>query len=85
MNENEIRVAVLGVLKGIAPEADLETLDPDVEWQDQLDLDSINLLTFMVGIEEATGVAVSERDYPKVATLNRCVEYLTNKLAARPV
>lgn len=84
MNDDELRATVLGVLKKIAPEADLATLAPTVEWQDQLDLDSMNLLAFMVGLEEATGVSVPERDYAKVATLDRCVGYLSSKLAAAP-
>ena len=56
----------------------------DVEWQEQLDLDSMNLLTMMVEIESATGISVPERDYPKVSTLNRCVEYLTGRTATIP-
>ena len=84
MNESNIRATVLGILARIAPEADLTTLDPDVEWQEQLDLDSMNLLTMMVEIESATGISVPERDYPKVSTLNRCVEYLTGRTATIP-
>lgn len=83
MTDEEIRSTVLAVLRRIAPEADPTTLAPDVEWQEQLDLDSMNLLAFMVGLEEATGVSVPERDYAKVATLDRCVAYLSSKLASR--
>jgi acyl carrier protein len=79
MSESEIRATVLGILTRIAPEADLTALDPDVEWQDQLDLDSMNLLTMMVDIERSTGVTVPERDYPKVSTLNSCVAYLMSR------
>ena len=81
MNDDELRTTILGVLKKIAPEADVATLAPNVEWQDQLDLDSMNLLSFMVGLEEATGVSVPERDYAKIATLDRCVEYLSHRIA----
>ncbi len=82
MNESDTRATVLRILARIAPEADLTTLDPNLEWQEQLDLDSMNLLAMMVEIESATGVSVPERDYPKVSTLNRCVEYLTGRMAA---
>ena len=82
MNDQELRETVLRILHGIAPEVDVSTLDPDVQWQDQLDLDSMNLLDFMVAIEKATGVSVPERDYAKVATLNRCVEYVEARLPA---
>jgi acyl carrier protein len=79
MNESEVRATVLGILARVAPEADLTALDPDVEWQDQLDLDSMNLLTMMVDIERATGISVPERDYTKVSTLNSCVAYLMSR------
>lgn len=85
MNDDEIRTTVLATMRRIAPEADLDTLDPDVEWQDQLDVDSMNLLEFMVGLEQATGVSVPERDYAKVATLRRCVEYLAAHMRGVPL
>ena len=85
MNETEARAVIARALHQVAPEADLDALDADVDWREQLDIDSINLLDFLAGLEEATGVPIPERDYPKVATLRQCIEYVVRRTAARQV
>ena len=76
MNDDQLREVVCGVLSHIAPEAALDALERDVEIQEQLDIDSMDFLNFMIGLNEATGVDIPERDYPRLATLDACVEYL---------
>ena len=76
MNETDARTLVCEVLGTIAPEADLDTLDPDAQLQEELDLDSMNFLDLMAGIHARTGIDIPERDYPSVATLAGCVAYL---------
>ncbi len=76
MTREETRATVLRVLGEIAPEADLASLAPDVGFRDQLDLDSMDVLNFVVGLHAALGVEIPESDYPELATLNGCVEYL---------
>ena len=76
MTRDEIRATVLRALGEIAPEADLATLAPDIGLRDQLDLDSMDVLNFVVGLHAALGVEIPESDYPKLATLDGCVDYL---------
>lgn len=83
MTKEEIRSAVLRILGTIAPEADLTRLKPDVAFRDQLDVDSMDLLNFMIGLDKEFQVEVPETDYPKVATLNGCTEYLASRLVER--
>jgi acyl carrier protein len=71
-----LRQVVLDALAKVAPEADLSMLDPKQGLRDQLDLDSMDFLNVVLGIHAALGVDVPERDYPKLATLDSCVEYL---------
>ena len=82
MTDQELRDAALEVLGRIAPEADLETLDPREDLRDQLDIDSLDVLRFATGLAEATGVEVPERDYPRIITLEGCIAYLSAALAA---
>ena len=77
MTKDEIRAVVLRVLGEIAPEADLGRLSPNVSFRDQLDLDSMDVLNFMVGLHHAFGVDIAESDYPKFATLDGCVAHLS--------
>lgn len=74
-----LRAVVLRVLGDIAPEADLASLRPDVAFREQLDLDSMDILNFVVGLHGALGVEIPEADYPKLATLDACVEYLASR------
>lgn len=76
---DELRAVVLRVLGDIAPEADLASLQPDVAFREQLDLDSMDILNFVVGLHGALGVEIPEADYPKLATLDACVEYLASR------
>ncbi len=76
MTRDELRATVLRTLGEIAPEADLSTLEPDVSFRDQLDVDSMDLLNFAIALHAALHVDIPETDYPKLETLNGCVEYL---------
>ena len=76
MTRDEIRATVLRVLGEIAPEADLASLAPEVGLRDQLDLDSMDILNFVVGLHAALGVEIPESDYPKLATVDGCVDYV---------
>ena len=81
MTRDEIKTAVLRALGEIAPEADLASVAPDVEFREQLDLDSMDVLNFVVGLHASLGVTIPESDYPKLATLDGCVEYLAAQVA----
>jgi len=76
MTKEEIKATVLRLLGEIAPEADLTQVDPDVNFRDQLDIDSMDFLNFVMALHERLHVEIPETDYPKVVTLNGCVEYL---------
>lgn len=81
MND-DIRTTLLRVLHQVAPDVDPAGLDPAVPLQDQVDIDSVDFMNIMVGIEEALGVDVPERDYPRVASIDGCVAYLSARLVA---
>lgn len=83
MNKDEIRSRVLHILSAIAPEADLSRLKPDVPFRDQLDVDSMDMLNFVIALDQELHVAIPETDYAKVATLNACVDHLAAALASR--
>ncbi len=76
MTETELRETVRRVLAGIAPEADLDHLAPDASLREELDLDSMDFLRFVVGLHEALGVDIPEADYRRLATLQGSVAYL---------
>ena len=83
MTPDEIRAAVLRALGAIAPEADLARLDPAHPIRDQLDLDSVDFMNFLLEVDRELHVDVPEADYGRVPTLDRCVAYLAERLATR--
>ncbi len=76
MTNDEIRSAVLGALRRVAPEADPTTLRGDKPLRDQVDIDSMDFLNFLLEIHAALGVEVPESAYTQVATLDGCVAYV---------
>lgn len=76
MTAEEVRSAVLRSLSEVAPEADAAALRPDVDLREQLDIDSMDFLNFVIGIHERTGVDIPEADYGSLRTLDDLVDYL---------
>lgn len=83
MTRDEIRALVRSALSEVAPEADLAALDPGARLRDQLDIDSVDFLNFIVGVHARLGVDIPEADYPKLSTLEGCVSYLDERLPSR--
>lgn len=76
LSRDQIRTAVLEELGNIAPEADLETLDPRGDLRDELDIDSMDHLNLMIALHKRLGIEIPERDYPKLLTVEAAVAYL---------
>ncbi len=72
-----IHDVVLRALSRIAPEADLEQLDPAEDIRETLDLDSVDFLNFVVALHDELRVEVPEADYGKLRTVEACVSYLS--------
>lgn len=77
MNEQETRRIAAEVLAGIAPEADLSTLDEDADLREALDLDSMDFLNFVIGLSRRSGLAIPEADTPRLYTMRGLVAYLS--------
>ncbi len=76
MSREELSEKVLGILADLAPEADLDDVEPDEGLREALDLDSMDFLNFLIGIDAELGVDIPESDYPKLATLDSIYDYL---------
>lgn len=77
MPEDErLRAAILETLKQVAPETDTAALDPNKSFRDQVGLDSIDFLNFVVGLEERFELRIIETDYPQLSSLQGCLDYI---------
>jgi acyl carrier protein len=82
MTENELRETVLAALTEVAPEVEPAEVHPTEPFQDQLDIDSMDFLSFVVALNERTGVEVPEEHYRQVGTLDGAVRYLSERAPA---
>jgi acyl carrier protein len=80
MTPEKLRSTVLAALSEVAPELEPQSLDPQVELRNQLDLDSMDFLNFVLALHKALGVDIPEADYRKLSTLDSCVAYLAEKV-----
>ncbi len=81
MNEADTRAAIVRTLREIAPEIDPKTLDPDVHLRDQVDLDSMDWLNFILGVGEKFNVEIAEVAYARLLTINDFVRYVSSAVA----
>jgi len=81
MNEPQLKARVIEIAKSIAPEIEESELRPDRPLRDQIDLDSMDWLNFLVALNEKLHVDIPEADYGKLGTLDDLVAYLRAKLA----
>ena len=81
MTPDDIRTTVLQALATVAPEARSLPLAPTVSLRDQLDIDSMDFLNFVIAIHRKIGVDIPEADYPALMTLDGAVRYLSARCA----
>jgi acyl carrier protein len=82
MTDRDLRRIVLDALAGVAPELDEATLAFDKSFRDQLDIDSMDFLNYVIALHEALKVDIPEGDYARVASIDGAVAYLAAKLKA---
>lgn len=80
MNREEIRDVILEIIADIDEEADFAALDADKPLRDQLELDSMDFLDIVMELRKRYKLQIPEDEYPELATLNSCVNYLEPKL-----
>ena len=80
MAPEEIKTAILDILADIAPDEDLTDLKDEVNFRDQLELDSMDFLDIVMELRKRYRVQVPEEDYTQLASMGSTVSYLTPKM-----
>lgn len=80
MTREEIKAVVTEVLQRIAPEVDPARIDPVAPLREELDIDSMDFLRFVVALHERLAIDVPEADYPRLSTLDDAVAYAAERL-----
>jgi acyl carrier protein len=80
MTRDEIKDIILEIIEDIDEDADFDDLDADQPLRDQLDLDSMDFLDIVMELRKRYKLQIPEEEYPELATLTSCVNYLEPKL-----
>lgn len=76
MTRAEIQNKVKQALVSVAPELSTVSIAPDVALREQVDLDSMDFLRFVMELHRQFGIEVPEVDYRKLETLTTVVDYV---------
>ena len=82
MTLEDIKKIVVDIISEIAPDEDTTNLDPAIKLREQLELDSMDFLDIVMELRKKHNIEVPEADYPELASLDSCAEYLTPKFNA---
>lgn len=80
MKEEDIQLLIFQLLRRIAPETERESLLPEENIREALNIDSFDALQFIVALSEKLKLEIPEEDYGKTANLKSLTAYLKQKL-----
>ena len=81
MDRAQLRSTTFEVLRGIAPEVQPGEIEPATPLRHQIDLDSMDWLNFLIGLNQRLGVNIPESDYAQLVTLDKVLDYLQARLS----
>lgn len=81
MTREQLLEAIEQTLARIAPEVDAHALDAARPLRDQVDLDSVDWMNFLVALGRRLGVSIGAADATQLTTLDKLVDYLAARLA----
>jgi acyl carrier protein len=73
----EARQLVTAAILRMVPDADVETLGDDTPFRAELELDSLDFLSFVELLSTSTGARIDEADYPALTTIASSVAFLS--------
>lgn len=80
MTPEQLTELVTNALYEVAPDLKGEPMDPKARFSEQFEFDSMDFLNFVTSLHRSTGLELPEKDYPRLASLERAVAYLAEKL-----
>jgi acyl carrier protein len=84
MTADDLERVIRESLASVAPDLEIDELDPEVLIRDQADFDSMDTLNFAIALSKALGIEIPESDLGRLASLGECRRYLEEHCAAPP-
>jgi len=80
MTKDEIRAAYIEELINVAPDLEPDMIGGGDHIQDDLELDSMDVLNLVSALHKRFGVDIPEAEYPGIETVDKATEYLASRL-----
>ena len=74
-----IRIAEIIIYELKLEDIKPETFDPDIDLVDELGVDSMDLATVVLVLQDEYGITIDEDDYPKLRNIRMIAEYIEQK------
>ncbi len=72
---------IIGDLK--LEDVTVDTFNPDMDLVDELGIDSMDLATIALVLQDEYRIVIDEDDYPKLKTVRLIADYIKDKLAMK--
>jgi acetyltransferase len=79
-----LRKVVSDTVASIAPEFDAQRIRPEHPLREQIDLDSMDWLNVLAGLQDKLGVHIPVRDHDRLTSLDSIAAYIASRLAQQP-
>jgi acyl carrier protein len=77
------RVAVIIISELKLEDVTVETFNPDLDLIDELGIDSMDLATIALVLQDEYKIVIDEDDYPKLKTIRLIAGYVEEKISDR--
>jgi acyl carrier protein len=85
INEKELQLRVARIIITELKLQDItaETFDPDLDLVDEIGIDSMDLATIVLVLQDEYGIKIDEDDYPKLRAIRLIAAYIQERLQAK--
>lgn len=77
MSDDMIEAALRQELHKIAPDMEIDDVDPDGDLREEFDIDSMDFLNLVSALSKSLGLAMPEADYDQMGSYNAMLAYLS--------
>ncbi len=81
-NDLERRIAEILIRETRLEDVTAETFDPEVDLIEEVGLDSMDLTTVVLMLQDEFKIQIPEDEYPKLTTVRKIAGYVQTKLSA---
>lgn len=77
-----VRIAEIIIFELKLEDITPESFNPDLDLVDELGVDSMDLATVVLVLQDEYGITIDEDDYPKLSSIRLIAEYIKQKQAS---